>query len=977
MELGTSIFDSLKQILDSLVVKFGYEALSNETENSMLNGDYYRMAVEKTDTFNMYKSYNPKVIMAANITTSNTLIEQYVKDPTTIPKEFRERVLEANRNYTIENFVEENKYYRGLMGLPALDDIDFVYVDQAVAIEHNISSTTPIHELDEFSIIVLQSIGYVDTLIEKYPKKKYLKFLGPKKIDILLARGSQNFGLLRVPTTVDKVMYETFVETYNKARNYFGRNIFNKGFAKKYPLYEGFVGMCLLVAALQQIVSFSYKNIIYREFFDAATIKAFFDSYNMPYFKAIPLERQRILVKNINKLLHYKSTNKVIYDLCSILGYESMDIYQYYLVKKHNLDEFGNPMYPTKELEDGTTVPDYDNMYSLFFQPVDLKDDNPTLSFTDASSRIPYEDMTITDPYWYDDEETRNEIFESDFNYTETKYIGMQAMYRLTKMIFEVTHFYRMIQDNKKYTSLIMMDMPKLFGDEMFSFFDSLLFSMVLISKRMGYNGEIVDTPTKIMSILGFDFKKDYATIRAIISDSKYTMAREKDILNYISRKPLINATDINGLYVNIRDLHNYLKNEIASTRDVHEHRALKKFYKAVLVMNDTNEMYRLRNGELAPTITDYLEESSPMLAKFIKDITDDEEGNSVLNSALTHVISRFEAFLPDLQYLFIITGDDSSMMNALIELIRFFKSYTVDLAGYAIVYLLDDRDDQMVKILDEMKSISASIGLDDYHYSILMTNYLSILAKLSVKDSVIYDDKKTQHLATFYQEETIKFLEELKILVNQNIEDYSFDVLTTDYIHILSNVKVQDTIENKLKLIDMYIHYYKEDTINIKDTLTLMSMFMEVTPDIKDIVLHDALFIEALLTPEAEKQSLTYLFDSVINDKLKDSFYTKDKFSQILSELYSEEYLLKLREEYKQLSTKMDIETRNKLVHKVTHDIFFYLKQDPTVDVRIKSFIKDVEYSDKVHVYDYNVTESLFKVDDSSFITRDKLYKD
>lgn len=977
MELGTSIFDSLREILDTLVVKFGYEALINETENSSLNGDYYKMAVEETDNFNTYATYKEKVIRLSGITTNESLIAQYSKDRTTIPKEYRQKVLETNRKYVIDNFVEENPYYRSLMGLPALNDVDFVYVDRETSMEHGVSSVIPVHELDEFSIILLQSIGYIGKLIEENPNKKYLQFLGANKIDIILARGSMNFGLLRVSNTVDKVMYESFVETYNKARDYFGRNIFNKAFAKQYPMYEGFIGLSIIIATLQQITAFSYKNIVYREFFDVATIKAFFDCYNLPYFKAIPLERQRILVKNINKLLHYKSTNKVIYDLCSILGFESMDIYQYYLVKQHNINHEGLPIFADRELGDGTVKPNYDTMYSLFFQPVDLKDPNPTLAFTDTTSRIKYEDMIYSDPYWYDDEETREAIYESDFNFTETKYIGMKAMYRLTKMIFEVTHFYRVIQDNKKYTDLIMMDLPKLFAGEKFSFFDVVAFSLALMSKRMGYNGEIMDTTTKVMSILGFDFTKDYETIRNIIMSDKYISSRRSDIMKYISKKPLVNATDINGLYVNIRDLHKYLKDAIAETKDIHEYRALKKFYKAVLVMDDTNEMFKLKDGTIAKTITEYLDENSPLLAKFIKDLKDDDEDSSSrLSSAIVHIISRFELVLPDLQYLFILTDNDSTMMQALIELIRFFKSYTVDLAGYSIAYLLDDRDEQMIKILHEVVGISSTEYLNDYHYTVLMTNFLSILASLEVDDTLAIEYKKTQHMAKFYKEDMIKFLHELKQSSNFLLEEKDFNLTSSDYLLILAKLEAEDNIVLRGQMIDQYIQMYQKDSINIEDSLMMTSMFMSYIPEVKKVVIHEFLFIEALADLGSQVETIKYGFETMIHDKLRDKLDMSNSLNKLITEMYTEERFLELQDEYLN-STMMEIGTRNKIISRIKDDIVFFIKDRKDISDTIKKLIVTVTERDEVESYDYMITDSSIKLTDNSIIARDKLYKD
>lgn len=119
--------------------------------------------------------------------------------------------------------------------------------------------------------------------------------------------------------------------------------------------------------------------------------------------KNLPIDRQRLLVRNINKLLRYKSTNRVLQDVCSLLGYEQLNLVQHYLVKKHVLDVNGNPVFYTKQIEDPTTnemieVPDYRRMYEIYFHSVDINEKNLALAFTNATSQRQYIDIVTSDP---------------------------------------------------------------------------------------------------------------------------------------------------------------------------------------------------------------------------------------------------------------------------------------------------------------------------------------------------------------------------------------------------------------------------------------------------------------------------------------------------------------------------------------------------------------------------------------------------
>ena len=80
-----------------------------------------------------------------------------------------------------------NNFHRKLNGLPNIEDgeSDFVYIEKNIAIDQKIPDNIPIHELNDYQILALDQIGYIDKLVSENPDKKYLNFLGNKKIVIL------------------------------------------------------------------------------------------------------------------------------------------------------------------------------------------------------------------------------------------------------------------------------------------------------------------------------------------------------------------------------------------------------------------------------------------------------------------------------------------------------------------------------------------------------------------------------------------------------------------------------------------------------------------------------------------------------------------------------------------------------------------------------------------------------------------------
>ena len=76
-------------------------------------------------------------------------------------------------------------------------------------------------------------------------------------------------------------------------------------------------------------------------------------------------------MKNLNSLLKYKSSDKVLYSICELLGFGDINILKFYLSKVHKMDSNGNPIFLYKEVMNEQTgemetvydyegYPDYD-----------------------------------------------------------------------------------------------------------------------------------------------------------------------------------------------------------------------------------------------------------------------------------------------------------------------------------------------------------------------------------------------------------------------------------------------------------------------------------------------------------------------------------------------------------------------------------------------------------------------------------------
>ena len=166
-------------IVQDSVIKYKVLADESETLESMRNGDLYVRAMRKEDTFEGYENFTEEEILdvydAAGITITRGELLDYVYNNREIPviykytnadgtvgfqHDVRKDLVENRRKKIISTYVEENNYYRMLIGLPdrGEDPDDYFYVPADIAEEYNLPSDVAIHELDIGQVSVLQAI---------------------------------------------------------------------------------------------------------------------------------------------------------------------------------------------------------------------------------------------------------------------------------------------------------------------------------------------------------------------------------------------------------------------------------------------------------------------------------------------------------------------------------------------------------------------------------------------------------------------------------------------------------------------------------------------------------------------------------------------------------------------------------------------------------------------------------------------------
>lgn len=747
-----TMVQNITQMVDSAVIKYNKLALDNETTQSLRVADYYISAVEKTSSFWSYDRFSVEAIINAGIPTYDTNdddLKQYTAESLAmvkelIPEKYRHKVVEEQRKLIISDFEaygDNNNYYRQLSGRPDMDTptSEYVYLKPSEYDTYGLPSYMAVHEFDLNTQILLDTDGVIDRLISENPDKPYLQHMGLKKIDPFKARNANNFTLLYVKSEgIPLSVYDNFTRIYEQNREYICTTLYNRNFADSYPLYDNFMALCIMIMTVQRMFALSFKQGISRDLYDWEFIQNLYASYNIPFNESLSIDTHITLVKNFNYLLRHKSTDKVLFDLASLLGYANIDFEKYYLVKDHKFDENGNPLFVYTTDEDGNTVPDYKAMYNLYFKTVNLKEKNVILALQNSSSTKSYEEVTENDPYWWDAGDLKESLLKEDFNYYESKYITLNMMYKMTEIMFDISYSLHMIFDQKDNIKnyLINVALPKVDNDQEFSLFDTAIFIIAGLCKLNGFTGNIPTEASDINHIYAFrkdaysedrldgllyritgsPAKPDHSGAVAIDNswDDRYKEAKNKypdptptyqtqsgsaTLDNGISDSwEITSAEEFNTLFARVKDFKDDILNAMWEATDVNQYTAYKAIYDIYMTKSAVDETFTKSDGTIASTYLDYLHDTNITLYSAINNTEGDD-----LYDLMVHAVSVLEDAISNIQHMHTILDDNDTGLDSLVALVTFFKSYTVDVPSFNVWYILGDKHWNSIRFFDAL----------------------------------------------------------------------------------------------------------------------------------------------------------------------------------------------------------------------------------------------------------------------------------
>lgn len=806
MELINSFKRFLIGTVRRIVIKNTPLASANETMESRKAGDLYVSAMLKNDRFESYSTYSEDVIRAAGIN-DVSLIQKCLHDKYNIPHDYRDRVVAAQREKVIANYVETNDYYRMIHGLKKIGQKS-IMVPPSIYRTYGLTGSAPIAlDLIPSSVVAfMESDGYLDTLIKRYPEHKYIPYLGERKVDIVTARQADDYQLLYTPRLDNGYrFYRDFIFYYEEARQYFLSCVFNYNFSNRYSYYYGFIGFMILHMAIQRTLNGTFKVFADRDFYDLETIRVFLDAYSIPFIEIFTMNQQKLLAKNLNILLREKGDIQVLYNALNLLGYDNFELLKYMLVKQHVMVQEDDESLPVPQFYYRTVIDENANpilqldkgsMYDYYFVGIPMDDMDPVIKdFTDINSHE-YHEFVDSDPTWEQDDELSKALDEMEMNYVETKYAALNLAFKIQEINFELTYLSRLILDKKNQTSRIMIDVS-LISALPVSLFDLWILLICLHCKRNSIEPDIIKTPSKTLAILGYNFKSDFAALKEEVLN--HADLYDDDTVKYIKDFQLGTISDVNHAYGDIKRLASVLTTIMQRTDNPDVYYANEKLYNTILIMERSNTIYEMSTGTVASMYTDYLMDAMPHLYDFLNNI----EGPDACVDYINYIATKMSTALDETKWLSYLNPVDINLINAILKILNAFKSFTIDIKDISVIYQFDDRYQNLMKMMDKAWLTKVNLKAHDatawYSDAIHVFNaYVNATSKAQFKDGY-------RMSATVFRKDA-EIMHDILETINGSLKADS-PIKIEDTIHLVSESLIG---KDKTQMHDKFVMWYE-----------------------------------------------------------------------------------------------------------------------------------------------------------------------
>lgn len=272
-----------------------------------------------------------------------------------------------------------------------------------------------------------------------------------------------------------------------------------------------------------------------------------------------------------------------------------------------------------------------------------------------------------------------------------------------------------------------------------------------------------------------FDYLKSEDGVNKINEVKKYLTEDEAKLLDKYTTILSIDSNAskadkiqaLNDMYSNIRNLYAFLNYKLTDAYDLSTYMAIKTLYKAVFYSKEVKDTFTITGSvtgkqRTAKNFFEFLYYYNPVLYSAVfkvdyeseyekylqekgifssmysfndfmtdielgkidisydnfKDEIDDTNDNEISTNLIyyyvNHIISRLKLIIKDINFLYMMNNSSTPLEELLVKIIKFVKSFTVDMISLDIIYICDFKMENLIRMIDRITYMNKVIQPED-----------------------------------------------------------------------------------------------------------------------------------------------------------------------------------------------------------------------------------------------------------------------
>jgi hypothetical protein len=325
----------------------------------------------------------------------------------------------------------------------------------------------------------------------------------------------------------------------------------------------------------------------------------------------------------------------------------------------------------------------------------------------------------------------------------------------------------------------------------------------------------------------------------------------------------------------------------------IEEYRTYQKIFNISMTTDAQTSMFTITianesgvEERVAETYSEYLYYSDRVLYDILSSLE-----TADINTAVEHVLFKVNELIESLKYTYIVNDSTNPIFTSIVKLLRFFKSYTVDLTSFNIVYVFDSKYYNNIKLIEDIKSINKEIETKDNLQQSFADNIPTIGSKFDEDFDIIDMIEKYKYYLRLHLDDSYE---------NQYSENELYD-----YMHVITKYSILPEYHLKNKLHDnvningyintdtiakmydkvlthIYINY--KDKEQLKDLIENINTYMNIDNNIS-VTEKLKRFISNLYNSDdiefTDEMIIESMMDTILRISIRDSFNIDSKITQ------------------------------------------------------------------------------------------------